>query len=496
MAGQRCFLIVLVAAWSAVGSRSARAVDVEKITTDVGLYEIVVVAMPPAPFDLTESREAGVRAVSSGQQVTLEGFRTANANQAVGQISIPPGFDWCVIGDQLFVGFRAELRIFSIPELKEIRRRSLGEPPPADLRSGVQPTEDQVPAVRRFPNGWYYDGSVFDNTGEKLRCLLYPRMTMIRRTERPIIPEQTAALERWPLTVGVQSGVIALTGFPPTQNVVDPIRSKMLGDVGSVNIAGLRIHNDVCTFLLRKTAVHLRVVKFDATRAGLPLSKRLAYEQPTFLLSNLAVDAPHQFQDGPARPVIVHFGDFSLGGPDPTDLGLEARANRVIDISMEDNRIFSGDFAKTKEAIQKYKDQTAGEFQRATGKSPQGIPVPIRVVARSTWIKPGTLHAPHYYWVWADVPEEPILASRFQSHYAAERSAKREAAVKARTAAVSFQATISRGAQCVLLIVAGIVAAVLIALSNRANPPPVPVKVVKTRQQKRPPRPPLEPLES
>ena len=64
----------------------AAAVDVEQIKTELGVYEIVALPMPPlSAFELTDLREAGVRSTSQERNV-LEAFRTANPGEAVGKL--------------------------------------------------------------------------------------------------------------------------------------------------------------------------------------------------------------------------------------------------------------------------------------------------------------------------------------------------------------------------------------------------------------------------
>ena len=487
--------VVLV--WSSFICNTGHCIEHEQISTDFGQYEIAVLPMEAAPFELVESKVSGVRsAQSTPNSSQLASFNTDAPQKVLASIDTPRNADWGIFQDQLYVAFPGELRVYKVPGLTEVARRQLAPVSPLNAQNPRGRTDPDLGLVRRLPGGWHCDGSVYDNSGEKLQCLLALRISSIQQVDRPSLPQPSAALDRWPLTIGIKQNRIALTGFPPNDNIVEMLPSKSLANPASPILDYLRIDGDHLTFCMGSRAVHLRVVNFNAQKAGLPVSQRPAFVQPAFQLKEVAVDTPYQFLDGPPQPVFVHFGNIN-DGSDITEVNVEARAQQIVEMLLGRNRNHSRDRASVEKVIQAFCDESAEEFKRATGRQPEGFPVPVRVSVRTTWSQSATGMGnwPLSYWVWAELPKSVLLAARFRVEADAERRAKFEVATRKRQTAIAVRFEIVRLALSILLILSGIFSAVLVFRLGRPLPIPVAKKAASPKQRIRPPIVPLEDLD-
>jgi hypothetical protein len=332
------------------------------------------------------------------------------------------------------------------------------------------------------PGGWYCDGSIFDNSGEKLRCLVYPRHHLHRQKIQLRAYAETS-LEGWPLNVTLQSGGITLTGFHPHHDIADQITSSSLGTLPQGQPELMRTNGDNCTFFPgsgSQTGIHLRIIRFDSETAGLPASTRMSYDQPTFNLSDLKVDSPHSFIDGPPQPVVVSLSD-ALTGNEPQKFArfdVNSAAARVVHAVLQQGP--QKDYDRAVLLLKQHIKEITPEFQRTMGRAPEGLPLAVRVLVNSTW--PDRSNEALLYYVWTEVPIDSALDPLFEQERKAKASAGLLAAEKAHSAAVDRQASRVRAAASGLLVVMAVAGWVMIVRYNRRHPLPEPVRPARSRK--------------
>ena len=424
--------------WLSICLNQAQAINREQIETELGVYEISVISIA-SPFELTDSMESGVLlqeevvpslnrtpVPTDEKRLRLIGFRASDPKEPLGRLEIESNTDWCVIENELYVArtiFKdkqevAQLDRYQIPDLTRSFR------------------------IMRVPNGWFCNGIIYDNTGTRVQCMIQSQSVATGRRDFQSIKSEirdlrnTNALVKWPLKVDSDGNNLLLTGLAPHQARVEIIRSKSLGWLGGLKIDHVRVDEDVCYVTLGPTGVVLRILRFDADKMGLPLSQRLAYQQPTFLLNEVTKNLSHQFLDGPNRQLNILFPDGSNGKPFSNELLLDDVAGRQFATALNGN---SGkDLAETRAMLADVAGPWIEEFEKTVGRKPDGTPVAVRVHAGSAWPTNWVYPSGLSYIVWAEINPDAVLLKMFKQIYDAEKL-KRESEEEIRNAVARQQ---------------------------------------------------------
>jgi hypothetical protein len=297
---------------------------------------------------------------------------------------------------------------------------------------------------------------------------------------------------RWPLHVSLRKGALALVNV---NTVSDRIFSSRLGDLTLVKSLEGRCNDNEMTFSVGKTAAHLRVVKFDAEKALVPLSRRLAYSQPTFLLKDLTADGAHHFLDGPDRPAIIHFGEPFSSDSFPTELSVDQKAQEFIELMLKHHKKDNATIEETGAILREHFSELQREFQRTTGATARDFPIPIRVTASSLWNDPGIRSNSFCYWVWTEMPEEHLLLKRFPQYAAQKRNEKQKQADDLYQRAIVRNSRYARLALGPILLACGLIGGLLMFKYRPEEPLLELVEEVQPKPRKRPPKPRLEELD-
>ena len=146
--------------------------SVTEVETDVGRYRLTVLKRMDSSFELTESGEFGVRVKGN----SFESFKTENHPQTLrGRAHSLKGCSWAIIDDELVIGKRGALLFYNLPYFKNKRTVTLGS---------------ESEQVTRVSGGWMCNGSVYDDGGQQIQCLLSPRFDgALAETDAELMPK-------------------------------------------------------------------------------------------------------------------------------------------------------------------------------------------------------------------------------------------------------------------------------------------------------------------
>jgi len=473
----RALLILL----SIVGSLTGA--EVETTQTDVAVYEVVRLPFTGVPFELSDSRENGVRAVvRPGSATVFASFSLENPATAAARLQVDRPGDWAVVGEQLYVAQSGTLQIYSLPGLVRQSEVSLGGEMPAERREWLSQIGFPFAAGPeiRVPGGWYFDGTVYDDTGTRIRALLYVRhgvaqerrsVTTINAGYRQIpnhedrnAARQSFELETVPAVVEVrvidQQLRLQVRGVSPgtEQDVHDELTLGPPPRTRNGHLMSfIRVDGADATFSMSDASFHLRVAEFDTKSADIPSPQRFQFDQPAFALAEYPDEPSYKFADGPETNAVR----VTSVGPDldrePAINVIESAAAALLPAL--GGRPRSLDAFRT--ALAAYTASIESEFVRTTGRRPDGIPVPVEVSVSLTWPNERLNRWQFRHVLWAEVTEEDLTTHLYPAELEAERRAEvqrqeqaREHQVFVRSINVSFIAA-------AMLVAVGIIVGLL-----------------------------------